>query len=214
MEKLTLVKQNVWSLIKKSVTVSSLVLSAIMMTAQSAKADDISLGIPGYGGNGCPAGSASVTLSPDQKSLTLIFDQFLVEANRQRRVDRKSCNIAIPVHVPQGLSVSIIEADYRGYVSLPVGAQARFSAEYFFAGLRGPRVDQVFNGYHDKDYLVNNRIGVQALVWSPCGEDVNLRVNSSMTVRTTTGDALATVDTADFKAGIVYQIQWRRCGGF
>ena len=65
--------------------------------------DSISLGVPGYGGSGCPGGSASVTLSPDGKSLTLIFDQFIVEAGGPtgKRIDRKNCDIAIPVHVPQ-----------------------------------------------------------------------------------------------------------------
>ena len=41
--------------------------------------NDIALGVPGYGGNGCPAGSASVTLSPDAKSLSIIFDQFITD---------------------------------------------------------------------------------------------------------------------------------------
>src|SRR5210317_1389202 len=88
-------------------------------------ADDIFLGVPGYGGNGCPAGSASVTLSPDAKSLSIIFDEFITETNRRKPIDRKSCNLAIPVHVPQGLSVSIIDIDYRGFVSLPSRSFAR-----------------------------------------------------------------------------------------
>jgi hypothetical protein len=69
--------------------------------------DDISLGEPGYGGTGCPDGTVSVTLSPDQKSLSLLFDQYQVEVGGDtgKSFDRKSCNIAIPVHVPQGLSV-------------------------------------------------------------------------------------------------------------
>ncbi len=187
-------------------------LVTLALISAPVMADDIRLGVPGYGGTGCPAGSASVTLSPDQKALTLIFDQFAAQVDRYKKLDRKSCNIAIPVHVPQGYSISIITADYRGYVTLPVGAQARFSAEYFFAGQRGPRAERTFVGYQDTDYLITNNLGIEALVWSPCGADVNLRVNSAMALRTTGQDALATVDTADFKAGIVYKIQWKLCG--
>jgi hypothetical protein len=191
------------------------VLSALLLTFSiQANADDIYLGEAGYGGTGCPSGSASVTLSPDQKSLSIIFDEYLVEAGgMERRIKRKNCNIAIPVHVPQGFSLSIVNVDYRGYVSLPSGAQARFSAEYFFAGRRGPRYVKTFRGETDEDYTITNTLALGALVWSPCGADVNLRVNSSMMARSNryNDEVLATVDSADFNAGIVYQFQWRRC---
>src|SRR3954467_15421199 len=89
-----------------------------------AHADDISLGGPGYGGTGCPSGSVSTTLSPDAKSLSLLFDSYQTEAGGDtgKTFDRKSCNIAIPVHVPQGLSISVLAVDYRGYNNLPLGA--------------------------------------------------------------------------------------------
>ena len=186
------------------------ILNALSFSAYG-NADDIELGHPGYGGNGCPGGSASVTLSPDKKSLSIIFDEFIVETTRRRKVARKSCNIAIPVHVPQGYSISLIEADYRGFVSLPRGTEARFSSEYFFAGQRGPRYMKRFRGPQDDDYMIGNTIGIESLVWSKCGADVNLRVNSSMMVRSRGPEALATLDSADFNAGIVYQVQWKKC---
>lgn len=188
---------------------------SLLVTSLTAAADDIALGHPAYGGNGCPAGSASVTLSPDAKSLSIIFDQFLTEAGPASRktIDRKSCNIAVPVHVPQGFSVSVLSVDYRGFVSLPSQAQATLNAEYFFAGMVGPRFARQFQGRTEQEYLFNNTLGVQATVWSPCGADTNLRVNASMMVRNTNRqlDALATVDSADINAGIIYQLQWRRC---
>lgn len=50
------------------------------------------LGRPAYGGTGCPAGTASVTLSPDHDAISILFDQFVTEAGSTtgRRVDRKS----------------------------------------------------------------------------------------------------------------------------
>lgn len=193
---------------------SLLTLASIFWSPLNAQ-DDIELGEPGYGGSGCPAGSASATLSPDNKSLSIIFDEYFVEAgaSNRRRLARKNCSIAIPVHVPQGLSVSIVDVDYRGYVSLPRRANARFTVEYFFAGIRGPKFTKNFRGETDKDYVLRNKLGLQSLVWSACGADVNLRVNSSMMVRvaSTRDDALATVDSADFNAGIKYKLQWKRC---
>lgn len=191
---------------------------SLLATLNIAHADftpnDIQLGQPAYGGNGCPAGSASAVLSPDNKSLSILFDQFIVEAGgANSSVARKSCNIAIPVHVPQGYSLSIIAVDYRGYVSLPDRAQARLTAEYFLAGSIGPRFEKQFLGRTDTDYTFTNDIGVQAQVWSPCGADTTLRVNAAMLVQTNRfrDAAMATVDSADFKAGLLYKLQWRTC---
>ncbi len=205
-------KMSKQSLLKKVCTF----IAGTTLIAQVAHADlnDIRLGTPGYGGNGCPANSASVTLSPDAKSLSIIFDQFIVEAGGMfRSTERKTCNIAIPVHVPQGMSISVVDVDYRGYVALPQGAQARLSAEYFLAGYLGPRFEKQFNGRTDTDYQFSNAIGIQAQVWSPCGADTILRVNAAMLVRTNryNDEAMATVDSADFTAGILYKLQWRRC---
>ena len=176
--------------------------------------DDITLGEPGYGGTGCPGGSVSATLSPDATSLSLLFDAYAVEAGGDtgKTFDRKSCNVAIPVHVPQGLSISILAIDYRGYNNVPVGANSQFNVEYFFAGARGPTFTRRFNGPKDEDYLIHNELTAQAIVWSACGADVNLRTNSSIRV-TTTGNkqALATVDSEDVSAAIIYQLQWKQC---
>lgn len=195
---------------KKSV----LLFSAMMLGAPVFAANDISLGEPGYGGTGCPAGTVSVTLSPDAKSLSLLFDKYQVAVGGAtgKSFDRKSCNIAIPVHVPQGLSVSILKIDFRGFNQLPQAASSQFNVEYFFAGTRGPAFQRRFSGPLQEDYLINNELAVQAIVWSGCGADVNLRTNSSMRVQTVANkEAMASIDTEDVKAGIIYQLQWRPC---
>ncbi len=189
-------------------------IAALMLSAPAFAADDISLGKPGYGGTGCPDGSVSATLSPDAKSLSLLFDKYQVAVGgtTAKSFDRKSCNIAIPVHVPQGLSVSILKIDFRGFNQLPQSATSQFNVEYFFAGTRGPAFQKVFRGPLQEDYLINNELTVQAVVWSGCGADVNLRTNSSMRVQTVANrEAMASIDTQDVNAGIIYQLQWRPC---
>lgn len=197
---------------KKILAIAALLIASTV--AGASYADDIALGEPGYGGTGCPDGTASVTLSPDQKSLSILFDEYYAEAggSTNKSLDRKACNIAIPVHVPQGLSVSILTIDYRGYNNLPAGAKSTFAVEYFFAGVTGPKFNKTFNGALDKDYLITNKLQASALVWSACGADVNLRTNSSIRVQTKQNkEALATVDSQDVKAAIVYKLQWKKC---
>jgi hypothetical protein len=197
---------------KKILAIAALLIAGSF--ASVSYADDIALGEPGYGGTGCPDGSASVTLSPDAKSLSILFDEYYVEAggSTNKSFERKSCNIAIPVHVPQGLSVSILTIDYRGYNNIPSGGKTTFSVEYFFAGAKGPTFTKNFNGALDDDYLITNKLQASALVWSACGADVNLRTNSSIRVQTKQNkEALATVDSEDVSAAIVYALQWKKC---
>lgn len=197
----------------KTLLASAVALSALA-AAVPARADDIALGIPGYGGSGCPGGSVSATLSPDAKTLSLIFDQYEVSAGGMtgRSYDRKSCNVAIPVHVPNGYSISVLSVDYRGYNHLPYRGTSQFNVEYFFGGGRGPAFRRTFWGALDSDYFINNQLVAESLVWSPCGADVNLRTNSSMRVATfNNAEASATVDSEDVSAAIVYHLKIRRC---
>ena len=177
--------------------------------------DDVRLGRPEYGGTGCPAGSAAVALAPDAQSVSMLFDSFVVEAGGATRktIGRKTCNIAVPVHIPQGYSVSIFRIDYRGFNSLPYGAYSRFNVEYFFAGTQGPQYQKTFRGQLEDEYLIRNSVAASATAWSACGRSTVLRANTGMMVRTNSRrqDTLATVDSADINAGLLFNLRWKRC---
>lgn len=191
------------------VTLSLLILGG----AVHANPNDVYLGTPNYGGTGCPAGSASVTLSTDQKSMSILFDNYVVEARGRNAIARKNCGIAVPVHIPQGYSVSVFKIDYRGFNSLPYGAMSRFNVEYFFAGLAGPSYTRTFNGVTNANYLLSNTLAASAVVWSRCGEQVILRANTNIFVRSNAqGEAaLSTLDSVDLRSGLIYHLQWKRC---
>jgi hypothetical protein len=197
----------------KSLLATTVALTTLA-AAVPAFASDISLGMPGYGGSGCPSGTVSATLSPDGKSLSMLFDEYSVSAGGMtgRSFDRKACNVAIPVHVPSGYSIAVIGVDYRGYNHLPARASSQFNVEYFFAGARGLAFRRSFFGSQSSDYYINNQLVAESLVWSPCGADVNLRTNSSIRLNTfNNAEASATVDSQDVNAAIVYRLQMRRC---
>jgi hypothetical protein len=187
--------------------VKSLLATATLIAASAAPAfaaPKVEILGAGYGGNGCPDGSASVTVSPDGQELTLLFDKFIAEGNNAKE-SRKSCNLSIPIKVPQGFQISFYDADYRGYVS-PY-TQARLRAEYFFAGRRGPVFQRVFHG--ETDYNVRDRLATVANVWSACGKSENMRVNAAMSAR---GRGIATVDSFDLAhRGLKYHIKYRAC---
>jgi len=197
----------------KNVMYKLLIAIATLSTASAFAGPGLKLGVPATGGTGCPAGSVSATLSPDDQQLSILFDSFVAEAGGStgKSLDRKSCNIAIPVSVPPGFSVSVLSVDYRGYNKIPAGGQAVFTAEYFLANQPGPRFSQTFRGPLDQDFLFNNKMAAYA--WTPCGAQTILRINANTRVQTNRwGDeAMSIVDSADIDSKLVYYLQFRQC---
>ena len=197
----------------------SLIAPAALALSSAAHAQvpvqQIRLGTPSYAGTGCPLGTTSASLSPDGQSLSILFGAFQAQAGGSsgNTVDRKACDIAIPVGIPQGYTVSVIKIDYRGYNRLPLNASATFDVEYFFAGQNGPAYHKSFIGAQDGNFTLNNALVAASTVWSPCGEDVNLRTNTSIAVQTNQNNeqTLFTLDSADITSGVIYQLQWQRC---
>ncbi|MBD2342842.1 DUF4360 domain-containing protein [Anabaena subtropica] len=185
---------------------SSLATAALMTAFISPALANTKVEILGaeYGGNGCPDGSASVSVSPDGQELSILFDQFMALGNKPAE-SRKNCNLSIPIKVPQGFQISLYDADYRGYVA--PATTGRLRAEYFFAGQRGPVFSRTFRG--ETDYNVRDKLATVANVWSRCGDSLNMRVNAAMTA---SGQGMATVDSFDLAhRGLVYHVKYRQC---
>lgn len=201
---------------KNKILLGLLSFISSMAIAQIGKANGLRLGMPGYAGTGCPSGSASVTLSPDETELSILFDSFLVEAggDSRKRIDRKNCSLAVPVAVPQGYSVAIIKADYRGFNAVPRGGMNRLTNEYFWAGqTRGVRTERTFYGPLNSDYTETDELIASAVVWTRCGDSFNLRINTSIMTQTNSRleSSLGSVDSIDISNGLIYHLQWRRC---
>ncbi|QHG19356.1 MULTISPECIES: DUF4360 domain-containing protein [unclassified Nostoc] len=187
--------------------IKSFLAAATLITASVGPAfanDKVEIVGAEYGGNGCPEGSASVSVSPDGQELSILFDKFIAVGNKAEE-RRKNCNLSIPIKVPQGFQISLYDADYRGYVA--PSTIGRLRAEYFFAGQRGPVFSRTFNG--ESDYNVRDQLVTVADVWSRCGDSVNMRVNAAMTA---SGQGMATVDSFDLAhRGLVYHVKYRQC---
>lgn len=188
---------------------------ASVMVSSAAFAQSLQIGQPDYGGSGCPAGTASATVSPDGSAVSILFDQYIAEAGGTtgKRIDRKSCNLAIPIQVPSGYSVALLQVDYRGFNAVPVGGQNRFDVEYFWAGSRGPRLSRVFRGPDNSNFDLRDNLIASTMVWSPCGASVNLRVNSSMMAQANQrmDQTMGVLDSTDVSGSLLYHFQFRRC---
>ncbi len=194
---------------------ASLISTLALLASSHVYAQGIRIGTPAYGGTGCPNGTASVTVSPAEDAISVLFDQFVTEAGGTtgRRFDRKSCNLTIPVRVPGGYSVAIFAVDYRGFNAVPSGGYNKLTAEYFWAGMRGPTMTRQFNGPTASDYTATDNLLASTLVWAPCGQSVNLRINAGLMSMANSAmqQTLGTVDSVDLTSGLIYHIKWQRC---
>ncbi|MGB1310431.1 MAG: DUF4360 domain-containing protein [Leucothrix sp.] len=197
---------------KLNTTIAASLLMLATQSVTAASVGHVTIEKVGYAGNGCPAGSASVVLANDKQSVSVLFDDYIAEAggHGQRTFDRKKCDIAFSLNLPRGLSVSLINADYRGFTDLPRTARASFTRDYFFAGTRGPRLKKAWRGNRSDDFLIKDQMGVIGNVWSPCGADVILRSKTAATVRTRRGhEAMMSVDSADMTSKTIFRYNFR-----
>jgi hypothetical protein len=188
---------------------SAAALALLLMLAAPVEAASARVGKIGLGGPGCPAGSATASITADGH-LSIRFTQYRVSTGGARSFDRKACGLTIPISLPAGMAVAIVGVQYRGTNNLPAGAKSTISAEIFFAGGRGPVVSRSFSGPLNRSF--SHSTAAAGTVWSACGADLNLRINSSLRVTTSGGrPARASVRSQDVGAAFIYQLRYRRC---
>ncbi|MCK5897022.1 MAG: DUF4360 domain-containing protein [Cocleimonas sp.] len=160
---------------------------------------------PAIAGSGCPSGSSDFVITPDGSTLSILFDKYIAESGNKS--NNKSCNMAIPVHVPNGFQVSKVTADFRGFVE----GRAELRRSYFFAGDHAPVKKTPLQNKYGDDYTVRDNLMMATESWSKCGHDVNMRINSR--VRTFGKRSSISVDSLDLSSGVVFHVQYRRCRG-
>ena len=139
-----------------------------------------------YNGTGCPRYSVEQSLAPDSKAFTLTFSDYIAEAGPgiSLRDGRKNCQITVDLDFPAGWQYALMSFDYRGFAYLDKGVQAEQGVSYYFQGQGYTgRSKSKLNGVFDDDWQFSDRIGLNAYVWSPCGEKRALNINSYIKVK-------------------------------
>lgn len=170
-----------------------------------------------HGGTGCPAGSVGANITSDRRILTVLFDQFVASAGPGLSIadTRKQCTLNVELEFPQGYSFSIATVDYRGFATLDSSVWGRQRSTYYFSGSPlSAALETVLHGGYNGDYFRRDTLGLDAVVWSPCGAVAPLNIKASVEVNNTarrTASGSMTVDTADLKVEQRYGLQWRQC---
>jgi hypothetical protein len=170
--------------------------------------------------NGCPEGSYSIVVSPDGTTLSILFDQFILEG-RDRTVSwtqRKVCRISSPLNLPENYSIGVYNVDYRGFTKLFAGQETELGVQYFL----GPRDNQhgrffrrKIKGPQEGDFLFTEAVGAGQMKRAGCGAGAMLNVNITLSLDgdMRIGDAMASLDTTDVAPGgaLVYHLNLRKC---
>lgn len=91
---------------------------------------ELTFGKPTFGGNGCAAGSASATSTPDEQTISIIFSGLRAEAGKPAKRGRHAvrCSVAIPIKGIDG--PRFVTLDSRIYYTLPKRGRGRVSVAY------------------------------------------------------------------------------------
>lgn len=181
---------------------------------------------PEFSGSGCPAGSASATLSLDGKTLSVLFDSYKIEAGGAVAMDRKNCQMKLPLVVPANMQVAMTRMDLRGYQNVPAFSNLQILVDYqLFGARRGSSSLVPVSGKLSSEVVLAGPVeeefflaaGDGRYINSGCGENAVFMVNSSMVgqvnTRATTENLFVTLDSADIQtaARVDYNLRWQSC---
>ena len=118
------------------------------------------------------------------------------------------------MHVPQGFTYGIAQADYRGFAHLERGATGLERANYYFQG-NSPTayVQHPLAGAFEDDWHFTDSTEVGAIVFKPCGEERNLNINTELRAAAGTSDpkkttSYVTMDSTDGSITTTYHFAW------
>jgi hypothetical protein len=181
--------------------------------------DHITINVVTMNGSGCRPGSAEVAVAPDNTAFTVTYSEYLAQVGiGSKPTDfRKNCQLNLKVNVPQGFTYAIARADYRGFASLVRGATAQQRANYYFQG--SPETvssTHKINGPKEDNWQASDLVGIEALIFAPCGAQRYLNINTELRVSAGTSDtkkttSFVTMDSTDGSINTIYHFTWKRC---
>ncbi|MBQ46157.1 MAG: hypothetical protein CMP10_01450 [Zetaproteobacteria bacterium] len=123
-----------------------------------------------FTGKGCPVDSTDVLVAPDQKSFSVIFSNFALEADAKNKTitRRKGCYLTLKIYIPEGSSFTNLTTQTRGFSFLKKNARLKSRAD-FLDGRKGRSKKMyrwTFKGLLDRDHLFEQKIFNRHMKWS------------------------------------------------
>lgn len=177
-------------------------------------------------GDGCPQGSVSAALTPDQTTVSILFDQLLTDvpaASSGPTMGRKSCSVTLDVKFAGQYRVAVVGSDINGFVHIPAGANSKISVKHWSMFDLGGRnaakmnMDRNFTGPTEQNVQMLSRFA-DVPMWSYCGTQMRsnmdlpfMTINIELTSnnQNPAENLLAAIDSLDFTtSGLAYHLAW------
>ncbi len=169
--------------------------------------------------NGCAAGTYSAVTSPDGIAISILFDNFSITApaGADRGIERRTCNVAVELDIPQDHSLGVYRVDYRGFARLSAGQRSHLNVEYSVGSSdKRRRHSGKLQGEYDGEFLFTEKIGRGLMKRLGCGGDTVLNVAAVLELQTRRepADSMVALDSIDgaSERGLTYHFDLRKCG--
>ena len=181
--------------------------------------DHMTIDVVTVNGSGCPAGTAAVAVSPDNKAFTVTYSQFMAQVGVGALPTdfRKNCRLNLRLNIPQGFTYGIARTDYRGFAHLERGATGLERANYYFQGMSPTAYrSHSYAGPFSDDWQATDTTELAAIVYHPCGEQRLFNINTELRVGagssdTTTTTSFMSMDSTDGSVETTYHFAWKTC---
>ena len=202
-----------------AMTMSTIIIPPGVAPGDTPPPDHITIDVVTVNGSGCPAGTAAVAVSPDNKAFTVTYSDYLAQVGVGARPTdfRKNCQLNLRVNVPQGFTYGVAQTDHRGFGHLERGASGVQRANYYFQGMsQTERKTHTWKGPLSDDWQATDEVEVAAIVYHPCGERRNFNINTELRVSAGSSDPKTTtsfmsMDSTDGAINTTYHFSWKRC---
>lgn len=191
-----------------------------LLITQSSFAGKVKLGDASSAGSGCSQpNNIRLTVSPDDKALSVLFDTMVVESGglTSRRDESKTCSFKIPIEIEPGMSLSVAQVDYRGFV---LGEKQNIfnhiSSDFYLDNKPVRHFERKLQGPINDVFTLTEVIPIRERHKSNCSGKLTLSVATRISTKTNPqGDssmiALDSLDSAGRSGGIFYRLEQTPC---
>lgn len=188
---------------------------AAAAAADAPPSEKITVDVVAVNGSGCPAGTASTRVSPDNTGFHISYSSFIARdgGTATPTAFRRNCQVGVQVHVPQGFTYAVASAEYRGRVALASSASALQRNNYYFQGVGETNnvVEHNFYGALNGAWRTKDVTAVTDLVYAPCGRDIILNINSELRVDSPNAASWISLRSSDGDVDTLVQFGWKSC---
>lgn len=173
-------------------------------------------------GSGCNNATAGVSISADAKDLSILFDEFFLNAdgtnvNPKNLRSEIQCTVNMDMHIPPGWQMALVGVDYRGFAAVPATAMGYQRFLYQAPGMQIISMrEATFNGEYNNNYTFQAQQKPSRLSYTPCGlSDFRFSMTAVLGVayqrRGFYPAATMSVDSQDLSVKQTFQVAWLRC---